>query len=246
MIAQDDLASIPNTIRDTDIKLIFKKLAKHNESVLKSGLTELINSLPNIDYNTNFCEIVGHCCVVFEHFLYDDSVEIRKLSLKMISQVITRLKRDIVGYATLIFPTLLIYWKDFTVHQEADTVLSISFQTDEKRLSLLKKMQYDICEKISSTLNSLKTRLITNSSIGRVSAACISLTTLIIQKVGKTDFVNNLLSNINIFELLKIDQQHFAPSVTQELRIVAYSFINLESQSQASEIVNFILYEDST
>lgn len=246
MIAQDDLASIANTIRDSQLKLIFKKISKHNESVIKSGLTELIDSLQKIDYNTTFCEIAGHCCAVFEHFLYDDSDEIRKLSLKMISHVIIILKRDIVGYATLIFPTLLIYCKDYKINQNAQSVLSISFPTKEKQLSLYKKMQYDICEKISSVLNSLKTRLLTNSSIGRVSAACITLTTDIIQKIGKTDYVKNLLSNINIFEMLKIENQQFAPSVTPEFRVAAYNFLQFEDTHNPSEILNLFLYEDST
>lgn len=245
MIAQDDFSSIANTIRNSEIKLIFKKLAKHNESVVKSGLTDLINSLPKIDYNTTFCEIVGHCCVAFDHFLYDDDDEVRKMSLKMISQIIVRLKRDIVGYATLIFPMLLIYCNDYKVHQEAEKVLEISFPTEEKKLALLNKMQYDICEKISSTLASIKTLLLTNFSIGRVSAACITLTTSIIQKIGKTDFVNNLLSNIKIYEMLKITEQQFAPSVTQEFRIAAYDFLQYEDPHQISNILNLFLFEDS-
>lgn len=241
----NDIASIANNIRETDIKLIFKKLTKHNNSVIKSALSDLIQKLTDVDFDTTFCEIVGHCCVVLEQFLYEDDPEIRTLSLKMISQVIIRLKRDIVGYATLIFPILLIYCNDSEVSKDALNVLNINFPTTEKKVSLFNKMQYDICEKISSTFRSMKTLLFTKESIGRVSAACLALTIQIIKTVGKTDFVNELISTINISDMLQISNNAFLPSTTPELRKASYEYLNFVEIEDYNAILAYFECDDS-
>ncbi|OHT17298.1 hypothetical protein TRFO_12429 [Tritrichomonas foetus] len=242
MYSANDFASIANNIRDSEIKLIFKKLAKHNESIVKSGLTELINMLPNLDYHSTFFEIVGHCCVSLDYFLFASDAGVRALALKMIGEVIKRLKRDIVGYATLIFPTLLIYCYDEDVIHEADSVLEISFPTEEKKTALLTKMNYEICDKILTTLDSLKTRMLTNEIIGRVTASCLALVLKMIQTLGK-DKTADLISKINVIELLKIDQGKFAPSVTPQMRVMAYKFLSYERINP--EILSYMSFEDS-
>ena len=123
-----DLGMIANTIRDTDVKFIFKRLAKKSESETRSALEELLNLLPNMDYNTTFSEIVGHICLVFDYLFFNKCDDIRIMAVKMIGKVIEKLGKDIAGYATLIFPTLLIYMNDDSadVAKEAKSAPSTS------------------------------------------------------------------------------------------------------------------------
>ena len=151
-----ELALVANTIRDTDLKFIFKRLAKKSESETTAALEELLKLLPDMNSDT-FSEIVGHICLVFEYLFFNNSEHIRVLAVSVIKMVIGKLKKDIAGYATLIFPTLLIYMNDDSdkVAKDAKEIFDTTFSTSERKAQVIVKMQSDICDKIVSFASSL-------------------------------------------------------------------------------------------
>ena len=241
-----DFDNILNSIHDSQLKLVFKKVVKHNTSVVENGMKELINLLPNLDYNTLFIEIVGHCCLVFDHFLFNEEKSLRILSLSMIGKVITRLKKDIVGYATLIFPTLLVYCNDQEVSVEASQILEVCFPNETKKIALLQRMNFEICQKISDIFDFMKNGFVTNNSFGRVTAACFSLIIELYQKTQGSNFINDLIAKINIKHVLQVENNKFLPYITPTLKLMSYKFLyTFNIQDMKNNFLYYMTLDDS-
>ena len=178
--------SMVNSIRDSEIRLIFKKITKRNANTAIPAINDLINMIPNLDYDTTFIEIVGHCCMGFDYLFYDPDSSVRVLALEMIGCIIKRLQKSIVDYLSLIFPTLYLYVNDDNenVRDKAKGILDEMFQSNEKKKIFFAKLQSDICDKIQNVLCDLpgpESASINNElklTWGRITSACLLLLSL--------------------------------------------------------------------
>lgn len=228
-----DLGMIANTIRDTDVKFIFKRLAKKSESETRSALEELLNLLPNMDYNTTFSEIVGHICLVFDYLFFNKCDDIRIMAVKMIKKVIEKLGKDIAGYATLIFPTLLIYMNDDStdVVKEAKSTFDATFVTPEKKGQAIVKMQSDICEKINSFVSGLSSpftsgrALDSTMSWGRVASATMKLGATMLKVIKMNRTLDDMLTSLDVGQWLRDQDGQFVAYCTPSMRGSAYRLI---------------------
>lgn len=228
-----DYASFANQIGSTEVKQIFRRLSKHNTTTMVTALTDLNDILPSLDYGTTFTEIVGYICLMFDHMFGENEVSLRLYSLKIMNQVIQLLKKDIVGYANLIFPILLLYTHDDQkeISDLAKEIFNNTFQAQEKKIKLLQQLNGDICEKITSFAYSLPSPKLgalseENTNIfGRVASACVSLTTYMLVTLKKCKDIEYVFDSLQINDWLAASSnKKFYSSATPSLRSASYTF----------------------
>jgi hypothetical protein len=255
-----EFATVAGTVRDSTVKSVFKRLSRRAETESVAALTQFIDLVPSLDYSTTFTETVGHVCFLFGHLLFDRSPEVRLLSIRLMGGVILRLNGDVADYATLIFPTLLLYMNDgdATISAEAKSVFNASFPTSAEKAKFLQSVQGDVCERIRTVLASLSaysTRAVAADSAaswGRVASAAIGLACSLLGafKINKT--LGSLLSEFRVFDWLRTEDGDFLKVAVPELRLSCYNLLFVTSglnrplYDSPQAVLAFMRYEDST
>jgi hypothetical protein len=237
-MSSGDLLSLANSIRDSDVKFIFRKLAKRNENEMKTALSQFIDLIPTLPYETTFTELIGHICVLFDHLLYDSSVSVRVLIVRVMGITIARLQKDVSGYANLIFPTLLLYLNDpeMAVSNEAKSVFDASFATPERKGKVMIVFQSEICQKIQSILNSSPVQSISMAAVGTpvswgsVATSAISLACHLLLGIKMNRTLNEMLAGIRVFDWLRTNDEGFMEAAQPRLRAASYRLLSLTSR----------------
>ena len=255
------------SIPDQSIRSVILNLSINNNlNSRKNAFETMIKRLNEMEDSDLFLTTIRPICSIFNQEVIDFYVETRVLSLKLVDEMLQKIKQlknsneTLVSIATYVFPPLLLLScdSDEDVSKTAKGIFWGFFPTPEKRNGLISKLRKDISLKLKSTFDELKkpewslSEKDKNDNWGRVCSAALILATNVL---GVCKFSKDLFSSfgeIPLIQWLKLKDGHFEPRVTPVMRSSAYQLIgygvqcNLIHLNGSKEITQFISADTST